>query len=148
MSYKRITREELFIRTALLFALRSSCSRLQVGAVIVKDHRIISTGYNGDLPNSKKCNEVCDITKPCDRTIHAEQNAILFASRNGIALNGSYIFCTHSPCVSCCKFIIMAGIERVYYHYDYRNQEGLLFLEQHGIKTQKITLDEDTLPNS
>jgi len=136
---KRPSRGEIFMRTAHLFAERSTCNRGQVGAVLVKDNRIISTGYNGAPPGMPHCTEVgCDelvlykrtpamlastyekVELGCQRTIHAEANVLLYAARHGIPTQGSCLYCTHSPCERCVLLMANAGITRLIYNKPYR----------------------------
>jgi dCMP deaminase len=150
---------DAFMDTATRFADLSSAVRLKVGAVIVKDNRIISIGYNG-MPSgwSNECETkiYCDdgdwkeqllpkesnqwmtyklVTK--DEVIHAEANAILKLARDGESGNGSSLFCTHAPCIHCAKLIHGAGISKVYYRNTYRDDLGLQFLEKCKIDIEK-----------
>lgn len=142
MSYhtSRISWDQQFMVQAIVASLRSSCKKLHVGAVIVsKDKRILSTGYNG-FPAS--CPHVSHERHGHEiRTIHAEQNAIAYAARKGIAIENSCIYVTHYPCIICTKFILAAGIKEVIYCYDYKNDDEAtkLFLEM-GIKVRKFEL--------
>lgn len=143
----RITREELYITIAETFAKRSTCGRLQVGCVLVRDGRIICCGYNGPLKSEltnkiSKCDDLnkrcsCDLEKPCQKSIHAEANAISFSAKNGIALENSTLYVTHSPCIKCAELIIQAGIIGVIYKNDFRVNDGLLLLENNNIRTTK-----------
>lgn len=136
---KRISRAEYFINSALLVSLRSSCERLAVGAVIVSDNRIIATGYNGPATTLKCSSPLCDPQSACTHAIHAEANAIYFAAKKGIPLQGTTIYCTHSPCKKCAEAIAQAGIIKVVYLEDYRSNEGLAFLEATRIEYSKVT---------
>jgi dCMP deaminase len=130
--------------TAERFAQLSSAVRLQVGAVVVKDNRIISIGYNG-MPSgwTNECENIVQhsddtvttVTK--DEVIHAEANAILKLARDGESGNGSSLFCTHAPCIHCSKLIHGAGISKVYYRNTYRDELGLEFLQKCGIDIEK-----------
>ena len=131
--------------TAERFAELSSAKRLQVGAVVVKDNRIISIGYNG-MPSgwTNECEEVVVvhedggvITKTKDEVIHAEANAILKLARDGESGNGASLFCTHAPCVHCAKLIYGAGISSVYYRTSYRDELGIDFLNKCNIEVKK-----------
>ena len=127
------------------FAQLSTAKRLQVGAIIVKDDRIISIGYNG-MP-SGWTNE-CEIetyderwyvtTKTKDEVIHAEANAIAKLAKGSESGLGSSLFLTHSPCIQCAKQIYTAGIEKVYYKKEYRSGDGISFLEKCGIEIIKV----------
>jgi dCMP deaminase len=147
---------DAFMDTAERFAQLSSAKRLQVGAVVVKDNRIISIGYNG-MPSgwTNECEKrVYTLTQPAefldedgssynvvtkDEVIHAEANAILKLARDGESGNGSSLFCTHAPCIHCAKLVHGAGINKVYYRHSYRDTIGLDFLEKCNIEVEKIS---------
>jgi dCMP deaminase len=142
---------DAFMDTAERFAQLSSAVRLQVGAVVVKDNRIISIGYNG-MPSgwTNECEEelghvlddsgniVETRTKTKDEVIHAEANAIIKLARDGESGNGSSLFCTHAPCIHCAKLIHGAGIEHVYFRESYRDELGIDFLEKCKIRVEKV----------
>jgi len=140
---ERITRDKLNIGICTLISLRSTCARAKVGCVIVRTHRVIATGYNGKLGDSP-CSMVCDKNSKCKHAIHAEKNAINFAARHGIALEGSELFCTYCPCYECAKDIIQAGIVRVVFEKGYAtdNGEGLKLLKDNQIDVTKVCLIE------
>lgn len=141
---KRIKRTEMLMMFAFVTSLRSDCQRKQVGAVISKEGRVISTGYAGPPAGEKNCEAFnCDLTIPCTRTIHAEANAILFAARHGVAINDTELYCTDSPCIDCAKLISNSGISKVYYHRLYRDPSGLNYLNDHGIRTEQCLLPEN-----
>lgn len=141
----RINRDALNIQIASLLALRGTCERLQVGAIIVRDKRIISSGYNGPIALTPHCSEKnCDIEKPCERAIHAEANVIGYCAKNGIKLDGTTIYCTHQPCLKCAELILISGIREVYYLNSYRLDDGIKLLKANLIKTQRI--DEQGIP--
>lgn len=124
-----------------LLALRSTCTRLAVGATIVRDKRIIAGGYNGSIAGGVHCiDEGCYvIDNHCVRTIHAEMNAILQCAKFGVPTDGSDIYVTHFPCLQCCKAIVQAGIKTVYYEMDYKNHPYALELfKQANIATVQV----------
>ena len=131
--------------TAERFAQLSSAKRLQVGAVVVQDNRIISIGYNG-MPSgwTNECEEqvhgsddtVYLVTK--EEVIHAEANAISKLARDGESGSGASLFCTHAPCVHCAKLIYGAGISKVYYRDTYRDTKGVDFLEKCNIEVERV----------
>jgi dCMP deaminase len=136
---------DAFMDTAERFARLSSAKRLQVGAVVVKDNRIISIGYNG-MPSgwTNECEEVIEthedggvITKTKDEVIHAEANAISKLAKSGDSGDKADLFCTHAPCVHCAKIIYGAGIKKVFYRNSYRDELGLEFLQKCGIDIEK-----------
>jgi len=131
-----------------LLALRSTCTRLAVGATIVRDKRIIAGGYNGSIAGGVHCiDEGCYvIDNHCVRTIHAEMNAILQCAKFGVPTEGAEIYVTHFPCLQCCKAIIQAGIKRVYYANDYKNHSYAIELfEQSGVEVEQVVLKETSL---
>lgn len=140
----RISREQLFMGIADLLALRATCARGQVGAVLIRDNRVISTGYNGTPSGMGHCSPDigCDINYSCINSIHAEVNAIYFAARNGIKTEGCTLYCTTQPCKKCAEAIIQAGIIQVVYKNEYHDKSGLLLLNKLNIKVSKY---EDNL---
>lgn len=136
---------DAFMDTAERFAQLSSAKRLQVGAVVVKDNRIISIGYNGTPAGwTNECEELYHgeddtvYTKTKDEVIHAEANAILKLAKSGDGGDGADLFCTHAPCVQCAKMIYGAGIKKVYYRDTYRDTLGIEFLEKCNIEVEKV----------
>lgn len=117
----RPTKNKYFMDIAEMTAKRSTCSRANVGAILVKNSRIIATGFNGSPDTMEHCDDVGHLIKDkhCIRTVHAEANCILQAARIGISVEGSVLYCTHKPCHNCCKLLINAGIYKIYYKYDY-----------------------------
>ena len=135
---------QLYSDIAQRVALLSSARRLQVGAIIVKDDRIISMGYNG-MPAGwdNDCEHVVVdgystqlVTKP--EVLHAESNCISKVARSTESALSASMFITHSPCLECAKLIYQSGIDRVYYHTQYRSDHGLKFLERSGIQVYQI----------
>lgn len=128
----RPTWDNYFAKIAMLVAERSTCRRHNVGAVIVKDKRILSTGYNGAPSATKDCLELgClrnDLGIPTGqrheicRGVHAEQNAIIQAGLHGVSIKDGTMYCTHSPCAICAKMIINAGINRFVSFFPYRDE--------------------------
>ena len=127
---------DAYMDTAERFAQLSSAERLKVGACVVKDHRIISIGYNGMPAGWDNTCEENGSTK--DEVIHAEANAIIKLARDGERGDGSSLFCTHAPCIECAKLIVGAGISKVYYRDTYRKDKGLQFLNMSGIEVEKV----------
>ncbi len=116
-------------------ATRSTCDRAQVGAVIVKDRRILTTGYNGAPAGLPHCDDIGHLMVDghCVRTLHAEQNAILQAALHGVSVQGGTIYVTHQPCLTCAKMIINAGLLRVVYAGAYPDEHARTFLSQAGV---------------
>lgn len=138
-----------YLSVAETFAELSTAKRLKVGAIIVKDDRIISIGYNGTPPGWDNNCEIPEKTKlpyifgcePLLKTrpevIHAEANAIAKLAKCSESGNGSIMFLTHAPCMECAKQIFTAGINKVYYRNSYRNTDGIDFLEKCKVKVEK-----------
>jgi len=130
----RISRGEILIRTAELWALRSTCFKPN-GAVLARDGRIIAIGYNGSPAGHPHCLDVGCEEGPdggCQRTLHAEANAIAMAARFGVSTEGSIMYCTSSPCPMCAKLLINAGIKEFYFRTLYRITDGIgLMLRSH-----------------
>lgn len=134
---------------ALLFKRRSTCLRRQVGAVLAREGRIISTGYGGAPAGVPHCTEeTCHAHKPCIRTIHAEANAVAYAARTGVPTDATTLYTTASPCIECAKLIINAGIVRVVYDEEYRDTDPILLLEGVGIRCEKFDANTVTLPGT
>lgn len=130
-----------FMATALLMATRSSCQRLNVGCVVVsggeQKNRIVAAGYNGFLPGAPHTSRVRDGHEQA--TVHAEQNAISDAARRGVSLEGATVYITHFPCINCAKILAAAGIRRINYHHDYRNDEMARdILAESGIALEQL----------
>ena len=141
---QRISWDEYFMAQSHLLSLRSTCSRLSVGATIVKEKRIVSGGYNGSIKGDEHCIDVgCKVVEGhCVRTIHAEINAILQCSKFGVGTEGATIYVTHFPCLNSTKSIIQAGIKEICYANDYRNNEyARELLERSGVVVRKVDYD-------
>jgi dCMP deaminase len=127
----------MLLRMAEISSMRGTCNRKQVGAIIARDTRVISSGYVGSPPGTPHCLDAGCIIGPeggCIRTQHAEANAIAFAAKKGIATEGSTLYVTLSPCIACAKLIIAAGIIQVVYITKYRDESGLNYLEAGGVR--------------
>jgi dCMP deaminase len=140
----RPTREETYMEVCSVLRKRSTCLRGKVGAILVVDQRIISTGYNGSPVGSPHCLELgCDIDannhdSGCRRTIHAEANVIAYAARHGSRTEGSVLYCTHGPCLKCAQLIAAAGIISIVFETPYRLPEGLELLDSLNIPARQI----------
>jgi dCMP deaminase len=145
---ERISWDQYFMAQSHLLALRSTCTRLTVGASIVRDKRIIAGGYNGSITGGDHCiDKGCYvIDNHCVRTIHAEINALLQCAKFGVPTAEAEIYVTHFPCLQCCKAIIQAGIKTVYYAEDYKNHPYAIELfQQADISIAKVELNESVL---
>lgn len=141
-----------FLRIAQLVAQRSTCLRRQVGAVIVRDNRLLATGYNGAPNNVAHCfqlpggclREARNIPsgqrQELCRGLHAEQNAILQAAAFGVSLKGGDCYCTHQPCITCAKMLINAGIKRVVFLGDYPDELSLEMLKEAKIMLERLDI--------
>lgn len=130
----RPSRVDTLLRVAAVIAERSTCNRLNVGAVVARDGRILTTGYNGPPSGMDHC-EHEEFEVQCNLAVHAEANAIAFAARYGMSTDGAELFVTHAPCHNCAKLIINAGILRVYYSIEYRLTHGTDLLEDAQVET-------------
>jgi dCMP deaminase len=144
--------DDIFMELAVNLAKRSHCIKRHVGAVLTKDTRIISIGYNGPPSGTHNCDEEwpgvgCprDSKGGCSLAIHAEQNAILYAVKNKTDVEGSNLFVTLSPCLACARIIYSTGIKRVLYlnsyaeHKGLAQDEGVEFLKKFGVKAERYT---------
>ena len=115
----RLSWDGYFMSIAFLISSRSTCDRLHVGCVLVKDTRIISVGYNGFLP--KLPHKSCVRDGHEQATVHSEQNAITDCAKRGVSTDNATAYITHYPCINCCKILCAAGIKKIFYHSDYKN---------------------------
>ena len=140
MSKHRVSWKDYFMNIAREFATRSTCVRKHVGAVIVREKTILSTGYNGSIKGLPHCDEVgCEMVDGhCVRTTHAEANAIVQAAKNGIQINQSEIYVTASPCYDCFKLIANAGINVIYYDEFYRDKRIIEKSKEIGIQLASL----------
>lgn len=132
----RIPIELVYMQTAYQFSKLSYAERRKVGCVIVKDHQVISFGYNGMPHGFDNTCEEGDVTKPA--VLHAESNAIMKVAKSTMSCNGAELYTTTCPCFGCAKLIIQAGITRVYYTEDYRDMSGVDLLETAGIEVKQV----------
>jgi len=139
--------DDIYMDLAQSLAKRSHCVKAQVGAVLTKETRIVSLGYNGPPAGTENCDELwpetgCprDSKGSCSLALHAEQNAILYASKNNVAIEGSTLYVTLSPCISCARVIYTVGIKKVLYLNSYAQykglkiDEGVEFLKKYGVQ--------------
>lgn len=142
---ERPTRHDMLLSTAFLVAQRSTCTRLKVGAVASADGRILSTGYNGAPVGMQHCTHPPG--EPCQRSVHAEANAIAFAARHGVALAGSAFYCTDSPCYTCACLMANAGVTELFYNREYRDLSGVRLLNDVGIRVYRLHQEESPAEN-
>ncbi len=141
---ERVSWDRYFMNLAVQAATRSTCPRKHVGAVIVRDKTILSTGYNGSIRGAPHCTEVGCLmeNEHCVRTVHAEANALVQAARHGVLLENAEIYVTSSPCFNCFKLIANAGIRVVHYGEFYRDERVLQFANDSGIRMVHLGLKE------
>ena len=141
---------EYFMGITRMVARRSTCLRRKVGAILVKDKRILATGYNGAPSGLKHCEEVGCLRETASvpsghrhelcRALHAEQNVIVQAAYHGIPINGATLYCTNKPCVICAKMIINAGILKVYYEEDYDDPLADQMMAEAHIELERLCI--------
>lgn len=126
----RLKWDEYFMKIAETVAEMATCDRLSVGCVLVKDKRIIATGFNGSISGHPHCDVVGHLYNDegrCIRTVHAEQNALMQCAKYGIATEGATAYVTHEPCEHCTKLLAQAGIKKVIYKESYENKWNQYF---------------------
>ena len=145
---KRADWDEYFMDIARVISSRSTCDRKFVGAVIVRDKTILSTGYNGSIRKLEHCDEVGHMMENdhCVATIHAEANAILQAAKNGVCIDNGTIYTTASPCWQCFKLIANAGIRRICFGEFYRDERIFKIAKQIGIELAKLEKSKIAIP--
>lgn len=141
---------EYFMGICDLVASRSTCTRRRVGAVLIKEKRILCSGYNGAPAKVPHCRETGCLRSQLNvpsgekhelcRGVHAEQNAIVQAAYHGIRVNGSTLYCTNQPCSICAKMIVNAGIKKVYYKDGYDDALTLEMFEQAGVDLIRLKI--------
>jgi dCMP deaminase len=139
--------DHYFMEIAEVVAKRSTCLRNQVGALFVRNKRILSSGYNGAPAGLQHCDHVgcaregvaSGTRHELCRAVHAEQNAIIQAALHGVSIEGSTLYCTHQPCILCAKMMINARVSRVVYNWSYPDGTALEFLSQAGIEVLQLT---------
>lgn len=149
---KRPSWDSYFMQMAQVVAGRSTCLRRQVGAVMVKDKRILCTGYNGSPAGLQHCDEVGCLRQSLSvpsgerheicRAVHAEQNALIQAAKHGVAIAGADLYTTHQPCVLCTKMMINVGIKRVVYTHSYPDQLAVTMAREAGLELVQLAMCE------
>ena len=148
MEYERPSWNQYFTSITRMVATRSTCLRRHVGAILVKEKRILATGYNGAPAGLKHCIEVGCLREEASipsgtrhelcRALHAEQNAIVQAAYHGISIAGSTLYCTNKPCVICSKMLINAGIKRIFFDEAYDDDLADAMLDEAGIEIMRF----------
>jgi dCMP deaminase len=141
---KRPSWDEYFLKLAMLASERSTCPRMHVGCVLVRDKFVLATGYNGSLPGLPHCEEVgCLIVdNHCVRTNHAEINALTQAATHGVNLKGSTAYITNMSCTTCAKAMIAAGIKRVVVFSEYHDTLATKFYTESCVEIVKLKMPE------
>lgn len=155
MMDRRPSWDEYFMAIVTQVATRSTCRRRQIGAVIVKDKRILATGYNGAPSGLAHCLEVGCLRDDCRaesgerhelcRGLHAEQNAIIQAALHGVSIKGAMIYSTHQPCTLCAKMIINSGIRHILYLSPYPDELAVELLREAGVKHVRFHVSGDAV---
>ena len=143
---KRIPWDQYFMLQAVLLSLRSTCTRLSVGAILVRDQRMIAGGYNGSVSGDKHCiDDGCYMVDGhCLRTIHAEMNAVLQCAKFGIPTDGAELYVTDFPCLQCTKMLLQAGVKKIHYLRNYNNDSyALELLKLKEVALEQVKLDKD-----
>lgn len=144
---KRPSWDQYFLKVAMLVSERATCPRMHCGCVLVRNKRILATGYNGSIPGGEHCNDVgCWIVdNHCIRTIHAEMNAILQCSVHGVSTKGATAYVTNMPCTNCSKALIAAGIKEVVIFSDYHDTQAEEFFKMSKVKLRRIKMPDITI---
>lgn len=137
----RISIKTVYMQNAYQYATLSYAERRKVGCVIVKDHQVISFGYNGTPHGFDNECEINDMTKP--EVLHAESNAIMKVAKSTMSCEGAELYTTTCPCFGCAKLIIQAGIATVYYTEEYRDMSGVALLGKAGIVVEHLKLENE-----
>jgi dCMP deaminase len=149
MTQPRASWDEYFMNIARVVSSRSTCDRKFVGAVIVRDKTILSTGYNGSIRGMPHCTEVGHMMEDnhCVATIHAESNAILQAAKNGVSIDGASIYVTASPCWNCFKQVTNSGIRRIIYGEFYRDSRIFDVAGKLGVELHHMPFTDAAAPS-
>lgn len=140
--HERLNWDEYFMEIARVVSTRATCDRKHIGALIVKNKNILSSGYNGSIKGLPHCDEIGHdmVNDHCVRTVHAEANAIVQAAKNGVSIDGATIYTTASPCWDCFKLIANCGIKRIVYGDFYREPKSLETAKTLGIELVDLSV--------
>ncbi len=144
---KRPSWDNYFLKLAMLVSERATCPRMHCGCVLVREKRILSTGYNGSVPGDVHCeDEGClVIDNHCQRTIHAEMNAVLQCSIHGVSTEGATAYVTNMPCTNCSKALIGAGIKEVVVFSEYHDTLAETFFSIAGVELRRIKMPKKSI---
>lgn len=139
--------DEYFLKVAMLVSERATCPRMHVGCVLVRDKRILATGYNGSIHGQPHCDDVgCQIVdNHCVRTIHAEMNAIIQCAIHGVSTQGATAYVTNMACTNCAKALIAAGIKEIVIFSEYHDTLAEDFFEKAGVKIKRLAMPSNTI---
>ncbi|MEW6013804.1 MAG: cytidine/deoxycytidylate deaminase family protein [Candidatus Zixiibacteriota bacterium] len=153
-NHHRPSWNEYFMRIAMLAATRSTCLRRQVGAVIVKNKKVLATGYNGSPSGLKHCLDIGCLREELGipsgqrhelcRAIHAEQNAVIQAATSGISIEGGILYSTTFPCILCAKILINAGVREIYVAEGYPDDLSRQMLDEAGVEVHQLVLEKSS----
>lgn len=144
---KRPSWDEYFLKLAMLVSERATCPRMHCGCVLVREKRILATGYNGSIPGDAHCEEAgcLVVDNHCVRTLHAEMNAILQCSIHGISTTGATAYVTNMPCTNCAKALIGAGVKEIVIFSDYHDTLASEFCAKAKVKIRKLDIPDNTI---
>ncbi|MFA6427124.1 MAG: deaminase [Candidatus Magasanikbacteria bacterium] len=134
--------DEYFLKLAMLASERATCPRMHCGCVLVKDKNVVATGYNGSIPGDDHCEDVgcLVINNHCERTVHAEMNALVQAAKRGHAVEGATAYITNMSCTNCAKALIAAGVKRVVVFSDFHDTLAVEFFNKAGVTIDKLPM--------
>ncbi len=141
-TYTRPTWDEYFLKLAMLASERATCPRMHCGCILVKDKNVVATGYNGSIPGDEHCEDVgcLVINNHCERTIHAEMNALTQAAKRGHSVDEATAYVTNMSCTNCAKALIAAGIKRIVIFSDFHDTLAVDFFNKAGVKIDKLPM--------
>ncbi|MCF8241129.1 MAG: dCMP deaminase [Melioribacteraceae bacterium] len=144
---ERPTWDTYFLKVAMLVSERATCPRMHCGCVLVRDKRILSTGYNGSIPGDEHCEDIgCMVHENhCIRTIHAEMNAIIQCAIHGVSTQDATAYVTNMPCTNCTKALIGAGIKEVVIFSDYHDTKAEEFFAKANVPIRRINMPEKVI---
>lgn len=139
---KRPSWDEYFLKLAMLASERATCPRMHCGCVLVKDKNVVATGYNGSIPGDDHCEDVgcLVINNHCERTIHAEMNALAQAAKRGHAVEGATAYITNMSCTNCAKALIAAGVKRIVVFSEFHDTLATQFFDKAGVMIDKLPM--------
>lgn len=144
---KRPSWDEYFLKLAMLVSERATCPRMHCGCVLVRNKQILATGYNGSIPGDNHCEDVGCLVKDnhCIRTIHAEMNAVIQCSANGVSTKNATAYVTNMPCTNCAKALIAAGIKEVVIFSDYHDTMAEDFFSKANVILRRIAMPNNVI---